>query len=96
MCTQQALRITSGIHETDTKNKKKKADLTSSTQQPQINTNIKISDERVHHAGRLLLNNGYLSDAIKTRNSVYLNDDIVKKVINHMWYKQEDPTIRKV
>ncbi|XP_056004039.1 transient receptor potential cation channel subfamily M member-like 2 isoform X2 [Ostrea edulis] len=77
MCTQQALRITSCIHEADTKGNIKNKDGT------------KILEQRIDHAGRLLLNRGYLSDAIKTENSTYLNDEIVKKVISQMWYKHE-------
>jgi hypothetical protein len=83
MCTQQALRITSCIHEADTKGNRK-------------TKGVKVLGQRIDHAGRLLLNHGYMSDAIKTENSAYLNDEIVKKVISQMWYQHESLSFRRV
>jgi hypothetical protein len=83
MCTQQALRITGGINEPDTKG---------STRHKEV----RILGQPIDHAGRLLLNHGYLLDAIKTENSSYLNDEIVKKAINRMWYKQESLSVQNV
>ncbi|XP_062602906.1 transient receptor potential cation channel subfamily M member 2-like [Saccostrea cucullata] len=90
LCTQKALRITSCIHENDTKVYKKRYKEGNDT-----DSNAKELGKRIDHAGRLLLNHGYLADAIKTENSVYLNDDIVKKVINQMWYKRESLSLRR-
>ncbi|XP_061170919.1 uncharacterized protein LOC133180400 [Saccostrea echinata] len=90
LCTQQALRITSCIHESDTKVYKKRY---KEGNDPDVQA--KELGKRIDHAGRLLLNHGYLADAIKTENRVYLNDDIVKKVINQMWYKRENLSLRR-
>ncbi|XP_062570594.1 transient receptor potential cation channel subfamily M member 2-like [Saccostrea cucullata] len=87
LCTQQALRITSCIHEADTKHDKKKA--------RNDERDAEVPGHQINHAGRLLLNHGYLSDAIKTQNSVYLNDEIVKNVINKMWYNSESISFRR-
>ncbi|XP_062600084.1 uncharacterized protein LOC134261688 [Saccostrea cucullata] len=90
LCTQQALRITSCIHESDTKVYKKRY-----KEGNDADMKTKELGKRNDHAGRLLLNHGYLSDAIKTENRVFLNDDIVKKVINQMWYKRESLSFRR-
>lgn len=34
----------------------------------------------------MLLNHGYLRDAIKTKNNAYLENDTVKKIVNTKWY----------
>jgi hypothetical protein len=83
MFTQQALRITSCIHETDT--------------DESIKTHSgKKSIQQMQHAGRLLLNHGYLEDALKTGNNAYLNDNIVKRVIQRMWYRQTSGSCGRV
>ncbi|XP_061170920.1 uncharacterized protein LOC133180401 [Saccostrea echinata] len=87
LCTQQALRITSCIHEADTKPEKKRA--------KNEEKDAEQVGHQINHAGRLLLNHGYLSDAIKTQNSVYLNDEIVKKVISQMWYNSESISLQR-
>lgn len=46
---------------------------------------MELGDE-INHAGRLLLNDGHLRDAIKTKNITYLENDKVKKIINKKWY----------
>ncbi|XP_056004040.1 uncharacterized protein LOC125661033 isoform X1 [Ostrea edulis] len=82
LCTQQALRITSCLHEADADDRRK-------------NREGKVSGLRIDHAGKLLLNHGYLSSALKTENSAYLNDEIVKKVISQMWYKHDSFSFKK-
>lgn len=44
----------------------------------------------VSHAGRLLLNHGYLRDAINTENNAYLESDTVKKILNKILYGTEE------
>lgn len=43
-------------------------------------------DEEVNHAGRLLLNHGYLEDAIQTKNKAFLENKTVTDILNKMWY----------
>ncbi|CAG2225437.1 TRPM3 [Mytilus edulis] len=46
--------------------------------------------DNVSHAGRLLLNHGYLRDAINTENNAYLESDTVKKILNKILYGTEE------
>lgn len=45
--------------------------------------------EEVNHAGRLLLNHGYLESAIKTENKTFLENETVTVILNKMWYGEE-------
>ncbi|CAC5421441.1 unnamed protein product [Mytilus coruscus] len=77
--THRALQITRCIYETE----KKKKDQ---------NSNELVENELgepVGHAGRLLLNHGYLEDAIKTANKTFLEKDTVSKILNKIWYGEE-------
>ncbi|CAG2256782.1 TRPM2 [Mytilus edulis] len=46
--------------------------------------------DNINHAGRLLLNHGYLRDAINTENNTFLKNDTVRKVLNKQWYGTEE------
>ncbi|XP_071179857.1 uncharacterized protein [Mytilus edulis] len=52
--------------------------------------------ESVNHAGRLLVNHGYLEDAIRTKNKAFLDNKTVTDILNKMWYGEEKSFIRKV
>ncbi|XP_071146987.1 transient receptor potential cation channel subfamily M member 2-like [Mytilus edulis] len=40
----------------------------------------------INHAERLLLNHGYLRDAITTENNLFLKNETVKTILNRKWY----------
>lgn len=42
--------------------------------------------EYINHAGRLLLNHGYLENAIKTENKMFLDNNTVKDILDKIWY----------
>jgi hypothetical protein len=50
----------------------------------------------VLHSGRLLLNHGYLKDAIQTENKTFLDNEVVKDILNEKWYGNSKLTIRQV
>lgn len=52
--------------------------------------------EYINHAGRLLLNHGYIKDAIKTENKTFLDNSTVKGILNEMWYGTEKLDTRTV
>lgn len=52
--------------------------------------------EHINHAGRLLLNHGYIEDAIKTHNKTFLDNTTVKDILNGMWYGTEKIDSRTV
>lgn len=52
--------------------------------------------EPVNHAGRLLLNHGYLEDAIKTQNKTFLDNKTVTKIITKMWFGEEKYSLKQV
>lgn len=52
--------------------------------------------EHINHAGRLLLNHGYLEDAIKTQNRTFLDNKEVRNIINKMWYGLEHRDLKTV
>ena len=51
---------------------------------------------RLMHTGRLLLNHGYLEDAIKTNNREFLDNPTVKSILNQMWYGEDTITKKMV
>ncbi|CAG2256278.1 TRPM2 [Mytilus edulis] len=53
-------------------------------------------DEAVNHAGRLLVNHGYLEDAIRTENKAFLENKIVTDILHKMWYGEEKSFFRQV
>ncbi|XP_052097396.1 transient receptor potential cation channel subfamily M member 2-like isoform X1 [Mytilus californianus] len=46
--------------------------------------------DAINHAGRLLLNHGYLMDAINIKNQNFVENDTVKKILKKMWYGTEN------
>lgn len=52
--------------------------------------------ESVNHAGRLLVNHGYLKDAIKTENKAFLDNKTVTDILNTMWYGEDKSLFRQV
>ncbi|XP_071147009.1 transient receptor potential cation channel subfamily M member 1-like [Mytilus edulis] len=91
--TQRAIRITSCINEAD----KKKKDVSAKLQKEKIDISKKDSEnkeeqqlgEHIKHAGRLLVNHGYIEDAIKTQNKTFLDNSTVRNILNEMWYGTE-------
>ncbi|VDI79427.1 Hypothetical predicted protein [Mytilus galloprovincialis] len=75
--TEKAIKITSYIYEDDKKNKKNNA------------KNEKKEADDNTHAERLLLNHGYLREAIYTENTTYLESDTVKKILTKSFYGTE-------
>lgn len=47
----------------------------------------------INHAGRLLVNHGYLREAINTKNTAYVENDTVKHILNEMWIGSEKQTV---
>ncbi|CAC5385236.1 MIB [Mytilus coruscus] len=83
--TERAIGITSCIYEED-----KNAE-NNSAKETEIDSIEKIAEDRelddnINHAGRLLLNHGYLRDAINTENNTFLKNDTVRKVLNKQWF----------
>ncbi|VDI09640.1 Hypothetical predicted protein [Mytilus galloprovincialis] len=52
--------------------------------------------ESVNHAGRLLVNHGYLEDAIRTENKAFLDNKTVTDILNTMWYGEKKSLFRQV
>ncbi|VDI72971.1 Hypothetical predicted protein [Mytilus galloprovincialis] len=84
--THRALQITRCIYETE---KKKKDQSYNELVENELG-------EPVGHAGRLLLNHGYLEDAIKTANKTFLEKDTVSKILNKIWYGEEKTSKHQV
>ncbi|XP_052082917.1 uncharacterized protein LOC127720378 [Mytilus californianus] len=87
--TERAIGITSCIYEED-KNAENNV-----AKETEIGSIEKIAEDRelddnINHAGRLLLNHGYLRDAINTQNNTFLKNDTVRKVLNKQWYGTEE------
>ncbi|CAG2254562.1 TRPM3 [Mytilus edulis] len=91
--TQRAIRITSCINEAD----KKKKDVSAKIKESKFHSPKKDSEnkeeqqlgEHIKHAGRLLVNHGYIEDAIKTQNKTFLDNSTVRNILNEMWYGTE-------
>lgn len=52
--------------------------------------------EYINHAGRLLLNHGYLENAIKTENKMFLDNSTVKDILDKIWYGTDQFDFRTV
>lgn len=98
--TQRAIRITSCINEADKKIKDVSAkikDESAKIKKNKLQSSNKDSEkkeeqqlgEHINHAGRLLVNHGYLEDAIKTQNKTFLDNSTVRNILNEMWYGTE-------
>lgn len=84
--TYRAIQITRCIYETE----RKKEDQSSKGK------NENELGEPVGHAGRLLLNHGYLEDAITTENKTFIDNDTVSRIQSKMWYGEEELSWRQV
>ncbi|CAC5407421.1 unnamed protein product [Mytilus coruscus] len=98
--TQRAIRIISCIYEAD----KKKKDVSTKIRENKLHNSDKDSEKKekkelgdhINHAGRLLVNHGYIEDAIKTQNKTFLDNSTVKNILNEMWYGTEKLDIQTV
>lgn len=75
---------------------KKKDNTLQNYENESENEEEKELGEYINHAGRLLLNHGYIEDAIKTQNKTFLDNDTVKDILNEMWYGTEKLDSRTV
>lgn len=82
--TDKAVSITSYIYEADKENKSKKEKTEKHT-----STDC-FAEKKLNHAERLLLNHGYLRDAINTENVAYLESGPVKKILKKTFYGKEE------
>ncbi|VDI79732.1 Hypothetical predicted protein, partial [Mytilus galloprovincialis] len=82
--TDKAISITSYIYEADKKNKSQKEKKGTKT------CTDCSADKKWSHAERLLLNHGYLRDAINTENVAYLESGPVKKILRKTFYGKEE------
>lgn len=96
--TQRASRILKCIYEADTKTDKDKQKRRQSNGKEMDTTNKVEMElgEPINHAGRLLLNHGYIEDAIKTENKTFLDNNEVKHIINKMWYGTEKRNFKTI
>lgn len=78
---QRAIQIARFIYETE--NKKKTSE------------NMECR-EPGGHAGRLLINHGYLKDAIKTKSKTFLHHKTVIHILNKIWFGEDECNFRKV
>ncbi|CAG2256788.1 unnamed protein product [Mytilus edulis] len=82
--TDKAVSITSYIYEADKEYKPKKEKTEKHT-----STDC-FAEKKLNHAERLLLNHGYLRDAINTENVAYLESGPVKKILKKTFYGKEE------
>ena len=54
------------------------------------------NDEFGIDSGRLLLNNGYIDDAIKTQNKTFLDNSTVNDILRWMWYGVTELSAKRV
>lgn len=53
-------------------------------------------DDYINYAGRLLVNQGFIEDAIKTRNNTFLDNSTVKDILHMMWYGRDKLNFKTV
>ncbi|XP_063408848.1 transient receptor potential cation channel subfamily M member 2-like [Mytilus trossulus] len=96
--TQRASRILESIYETDKKieNDKQKRNRPSGREVESNSKEEMELGEHINHAGRLLLNHGYIEDAIKTQNRTFLDNKEVRNIINKMWYGLEHRDLKTI
>lgn len=91
--TERAICITNCIYDADNKAEDDATEgkrIGSKVEQNQSwNKDDKELDECINQAERLLLNHGYLTDAIMTKSNTFLENDTVKKILNKKWYGTE-------
>lgn len=78
------MRITNNIYNADRKISKGNA----STQTSEMELGAFIN-----HAGRLLVNHGYLRAAINTKNTAYVENETVQNILNEMWIGSQKQTV---
>ncbi|CAG2218205.1 TRPM2 [Mytilus edulis] len=84
--TAKAIQITSHIYEAD-KIEKENSPVDAVTCYKKANKCVKGKhSEYIYHAGRLLLNHGYMRDAIDTGNMTYLENGTIKNILDKMWF----------
>ncbi|XP_062578087.1 transient receptor potential cation channel subfamily M member 2-like [Saccostrea cucullata] len=93
--THQALRIISCVHEED-KQRNAKTQQQENKSKEITKEEQKNWGENIQHSGRLLLNHGYLTGGIQTENRTFLDNEVVKNILNEMWYGVEKVTKYKV
>lgn len=97
--TDKAISITSYIYEADKLNKpnnkeneekeENQADSQSDDNKTYQKCTDNLAEQNLKHAERLLLNHGYLRDAINTENIAYLESGPVKKILRKTFYGKE-------
>ncbi|VDI76113.1 Hypothetical predicted protein, partial [Mytilus galloprovincialis] len=95
--TERAIRITSCIDDADKKIENTEIEAYEGNKKdPHERYIIKETEEEeqqqednINHAARLLLNHGYLKDAIVTENNIYVECQTVNNILNEMWYGTE-------
>ncbi|CAG2208725.1 unnamed protein product [Mytilus edulis] len=91
--TQRAITITQCIYDDESELEEIRTHGTNNEHNADVELELGYP---VNHSGRLLLNHGYLEDAIKTENKTYLDNETVTKVLNKMWYGEETLSYRQV
>ncbi|XP_063407910.1 uncharacterized protein LOC134691350 isoform X2 [Mytilus trossulus] len=91
--TQRAITITQCIYDEESEKEEKKNHGTNNEHNEDVELELGYP---VNHSGRLLLNHGYLEDAIKTENKTYIDNETVTKVLNKMWYGEEILSYRQI
>lgn len=98
--TQRAIRITSCICVADRKTRENSMKIKDNKlhdhDDDSEHKEEKELGEHINHAGRLLVNHGYIEDAIKTQNKTFLDNSTVKNILNEMWYGTEKLNFRTV
>ncbi|XP_052082922.1 transient receptor potential cation channel subfamily M member 3-like [Mytilus californianus] len=97
--TDKAISITSYIYEADKQNRKENKEhevgfkcgkLPCGFKCGKLRCTDKNEEKMLNHAERLLLNHGYLRDAINTENNSYLESDTVRKILRKTFYGTEE------
>ncbi|CAG2238715.1 unnamed protein product [Mytilus edulis] len=91
--TQRAITITQCIYDDESELEEIRTHGTNNEHNADVELELGYP---VNHSGRLLLNHGYLEDAIKTENKTYLDNETVTKVLNKMWYGEETLSYRQI
>ena len=94
--TQRAIQITSCIYDADKKKEKDEKDKKRKNTENENEEEEKELGNPIMQAGRLLLNHGYIEDAIKTQNKTFLDNSTINKILNKMWYGEEELSFKRV
>ncbi|CAC5426523.1 unnamed protein product [Mytilus coruscus] len=85
--TEKAISITSCIYEADKQSQNDAIKFKEVGSEE--NKKERELGDCINHAGRLLLNHGYLKDAIDTQNHTFLENDTVRKILRKIFYGTE-------